>query len=166
MALAAPSAAPFAVAGRLPSWLANVGVVSVSAWAFLLLVPPAIATGGATPSDAPVSVRLVGRLSTAGLPVAPALSRLSLRNEGAGAVSWSARPSIGGSGGAGVRIEAWLAGDGPCAAPTRLISPTDWSRDPVASGGSIDLCVRVSATGTTGGTATPGMTVAARPART
>ena len=54
------------------------------------LLPAAVAswTSGAPQAVQPVSVRLDGSLSTAGLPATPALSRLVLRNDGPGPVRW------------------------------------------------------------------------------
>jgi hypothetical protein len=148
----------------MPTWLGGIGVISGCLTAFVVLVPPALATVAPGPAPQAVTVRLVGELSTAGLPETPAVSRLSLHNEGAGSVSWSARAALSGAGAAGVRIDSWLPGERPCTTPTRLLSASDWSRDPVPPGGSVDLCVRVTASGTTGGTVTPQVTVAARPA--
>jgi hypothetical protein len=164
MALAVRTAATPSRAVRLPGWLGGVGVISVCVAAFVALVPPALAV--ATPGSAPeaVTVRLTGELSTAGLPDTPAVSRLSIHNMGPGSVSWSARASISGVGASGVHIDSWLPGAGPCIDPMRTLTGTGWSLDPVPPGGTIDICVRVTASETSRGTATPHVTVVARPA--
>jgi hypothetical protein len=164
MALAMHTAATSSRAVRVPGWLGGVGAISLCLTAFVALVPPALAVATSGPAPEAVTVRLVGELSTAGLPGTPAVSRLSIHNTGAGSISWSTRASISGAGTAGVHIDSWLPGDRPCTEPTRTLTGTGWSLDPVPPGGTIDICVRVTASETSRGTATPHVTVAARPA--
>ncbi len=166
MALAAAPAVTFPRDVRLPTWCGGIAVISACLTAFALLVPPALAAPGPGADSVPVSVRLVGQVSVAGLPGTPAVSRLSVRNDGAAPISWSVRTSISGSGAPGVRIETWVPGERPCTPPTPIVALADWSRDPVQPGGTIDLCVRVTASATPWGTAIPSVTVVARPAGT
>jgi hypothetical protein len=164
MALASAPAVSLPRRLRPPAWRGGVVVVSTCLVAIALLVPPAVAAADPIADSAPVSVRLVGQVSVAGLPARAAISRLSVRNDGAAAISWSARTSISGPGAAGVRVETWLPGGQPCTASTHLLTASSWSKDSILPGGSIDLCVRVTASGTSWGTAAPTLTLAARPA--
>jgi hypothetical protein len=140
------------------------GVISTCVAAFAALVPPALAATPTVASSSPVSVQLVGRLSTAGLPATPAVSLLQVHNDGTTAISWSARSSVAGADAKGVRIETWVPTGLLCAVPTQPLLSTDWSQIPIPAGGSTGLCVRVTANGTESGLASPTVTVAARPA--
>lgn len=164
MALAAAPAVSLPRRLRVPAWCGGVAVVASCLAAFGLLLPPAVADAGPRADSEPVSVRLVGQVTIAGLPARAAVSRLSVHNDGAAAISWSARTSISGTGAAGVRVETWLPGGHACTASTHLLTAANWSKVPIQPGGSIDLCVRVTASGTSWGTAAPSVTLAARPA--
>lgn len=126
------------------------------------LVPPVLHAADAPPSSGTVTVRVLGTISTAGLPAAAAMSSVTVRNDGDAPFEWSARPSATGSGASGVVVEAWLPTAAGCAAPTRLLSAADWSATPLQPGASTQVCVRVRANGTSAGTATPHLDVAAR----
>jgi hypothetical protein len=164
MALAVHRAPALPTGRRASSWLWVVGVISACVAAFAALVPPALAAGPLVAPSSPVSVRIVGRLSTAGLPATPAVSLLQVRNDGTTAISWSARSSLAGVDAHAVRIETWVPIGLLCTALTQPLTSTDWSRVPLPAGGSTGLCVRVSATGAVSGLASPSVTVAARPA--
>lgn len=128
------------------------------------LVPAAVdaITTGGPPAVQPVSVRLDGVLSTRGLPATPALSRLVLRNEGAGAVRWALDTSVVGPAAPAASIEVWTALDETCALEGVHLAAGTWSSTTLAAGGSLPLCVRVSDDGTASGTAQPRLSVHAR----
>jgi len=164
MAFAAHSASALPRVPTLPPWVASVVALGTCLVAGAALVPPAVASMSTARADEPVSVHLSGTVSTAGLPATPALSSLVIRNAGTGAISWSARPTATGPGAAGVRIETWPASGSVCTVPGAGSAKDAWSSSALAPGGSLILCVRVSATGTAVGAATPTVTVVARPA--
>ena len=60
------------------------------------LLPAAVAswTSGAPRAVQPVSVRLDGSLSTAGLPDDASVSRLTLHNDGDGPIRWTVDPDV------------------------------------------------------------------------
>ena len=126
------------------------------------LVPPVLHSVEAPPAAGTVTVKVLGTISTAGLPAAAAVSSVTVRNDGDAPFEWSARPTATGSGAAGVVIEAWLPTAAGCTAPTRLLSASEWSATPLQPGASAQVCVRVSTNGTSAGTATPHLDVAAR----
>jgi hypothetical protein len=128
-----------------------------------VLVQPALRAAD-VPTGGPVSIQVVGRLSTTGLPESPAVSQLTVRNEGSTALSWSARPSVTGPGAAAVVVDTWLPSAAGCGSPGPLLTASDWSRTPLAPGQSVQLCARVRAVGHPQGTAVPTVTVEARPA--
>jgi hypothetical protein len=133
---------------------------AVALTALASLVPPAVgavASGQALPSEAArPSVALEGTVSTAGLPVDLATSTLVVRNTGAEPISWRVRSDVTGPGAAGVRVDARLAVDGTCtgAATGAPLTDRTWS-EPLAAGGGATLCVTVTATDPTAGSATP-----------
>jgi hypothetical protein len=133
---------------------------AVALAALASLVPPAVgavASGQALPREAArPSVELEGIVSTAGLPADPVTSVLVVRNTGAEPISWRVRSDVTGPGAAAVRVDARLAVDGTCVgdAAGAPLSDVSWS-EPLAAGGSATLCVTVSATDPTAGSATP-----------
>ena len=116
------------------------------------------------PTTGQVSVQVLGTLSTAGLPQHAAVSLLTVRNDGPEPLVWSARTEVSGAGAGAVAVETWLPGPSGCGEPTHVLTPADWSRTPLAPGSATTLCARVRATGEVAGSATPSVTVAARPA--
>ena len=164
MAFAAHPVSSLPRVPALPSWVASAAALGLCAVAAAALVPPAVASMNTTPAPESVSVHLSGTVSTAGLPLTPAVSSLVISNAGTGAISWSARPAVTGPGATGVRIDTWPASGVTCAQPAVTTPDGAWSTAALAPGGSLILCVRVSATGTAAGQATPTVTVVARPA--
>jgi hypothetical protein len=165
MALALQGSLPLPTpsAEVLRRWVASSLSLLVCFAGLTQLVPPALRDSG-SPTHGRVSVRVLGTLSTEGLPESARVSLLTVRNDGPTALSWSARPSVSGPGAAGVAIDTWLPGTAGCAVTTRLLTATDWSAAALPPGGSTALCVRVRATGSAAGVATPSVTVDARPA--
>ena len=123
---------------------------------------PALRAGDAPVSGGHVTVEVLGQISTTGLPVTPAVSKLTVHNSGAAAFEWAARASVDGPGAAGVVIDAWVPSGSTCTDPTALLTATSWSSSALPAGASTALCVRVRAAGTASGSATPHVTVAAR----
>jgi hypothetical protein len=145
---------------RTPSWLGSAVMSAVALAALASLVPPAVgavAAGQALPREAVrPSVALDGTISTAGLPHEPATSTLVVRNTGSEPISWRVRAVVTGPGASGVRIDTRLAVAGTCtgSAAGAALGDQTWSQ-PLAAGGSATLCVTVTATDATVGSATP-----------
>ena len=144
-------------------WVLPLASMVVCAGGLAALVPPAL-RAAEPPTTGEVSVQVLGTLSTSGLPESAAVSALTVRNDGPAALVWSARPAVSGPGAHAVAVETWLPGAAGCSRPTRLLTPADWSPEPLAPGATTTLCARVRAVGEVDGAATPAVTVAARPA--
>ncbi len=163
-ATARPHLAPPEVWIRLARrWVAPLASIVVCAAGLNVLVPPAMRAAD-VPVGGSVSVQVLGRLSTAGLPRSAPVSQLTVRNDGPSALSWSARTSVAGPGAAAVVIETWLPSSAGCGEPTRLLTASDWSAAALSPGQSARLCARVRTTGEVSGEATPTVSVEARPA--
>lgn len=147
----------------LRRWLVPTASLVVCAAGLAVLVPPGLRAAEA-PNAGRISVQVIGRLSTAGLPESAAVSQLTVRNDGATALSWSARSAVTGPGAAAVVVETWMPSSSGCSAPTRLLTAADWSETALAPGRSIQLCARVRTTGDVRAEATPSVSVEARPA--
>lgn len=135
----------------------------VCAAGLVAVVLPAL-HGGDAHEPGRVSVQVLGRLSTIGLPEASPVSQLVVRNDGPTPLSWTARPTVTGPGAAAVVVESWIPSGGRCGSPTRLLGKADWSAAALRPGQSATLCARVRTIGSTSGEATPSLTIAARPA--
>lgn len=147
----------------LRRWVLPILSMVVCAGGLALLVPPAL-RAAEPPTTGQVSVQVLGRLSTDGLPQAAVVSSLTVRNDGPEPLVWSARTAVTGAGAGAVVVEAWLPTSNGCTEPTRLLTEHDWSAEPLAPGATTTLCARVRAVGEVDGAATPAVTVAARPA--
>jgi hypothetical protein len=152
-------------ASPLPSWLTSVATIGIAMTALTILVPPTLsAVASSTPDTVrPVAVSLLGEISTSGLPARSAVSRLRIRNDGAGAIAWSVIAGATGAGAAGVVVTAWVPVAGSCTSTGARLRPADWSATPIAAGSIADLCVLVMSTGRSTASAAPFVTVNARP---
>ncbi|MFN8147503.1 MAG: hypothetical protein U0R76_08565 [Candidatus Nanopelagicales bacterium] len=144
-------------------WVVPIASMVLCAGGLAVLVPPAL-RAAEPPTTGQVSVQVLGTLSTEGLPQHAAVSLLTVRNDGPEPLVWSARTEVSGAGAGAVEVETWLPGPSGCGEPTHVLTPADWSRTPLAPGSATTLCARVRATGQVAGSATPSVTVAARPA--
>lgn len=113
------------------------------------LLPAAVAswTSGAPQAVQPVSVRLDGSLSTAGLPATPAVSLLTLHNDGGDPVRWTVDPRVTGVAADAARIEVWVAQSQSCATTGTILEPGRWSATTMAAGAELPLCVRITDNG-------------------
>lgn len=134
----------------------SAGVAAVALPAMRAVDPPA--------SGGPVQVRLVGDISTAGLPAAAAVSTLTVRNTGTAPLVWSARPAVTGARATGVVVEAWVPTGSGCDRPTRLLDAQHWSDSALPPGATTPVCVRVRTTTGAAGVVAPRLTVTARAA--
>jgi hypothetical protein len=136
----------------------------VAVAAFGWLVPAALATPTQATALAPPAIVLDGALSTAGLPLTPAVSRLTVRNAGPVAVRWSIVTEVVGAAADGVAMQAWIPTSGSCTDPAPTM-PASASAAPVLVGGATSpLCVRISADGTRAGDVEPRVRVIAQAA--
>jgi hypothetical protein len=165
-AIAPPFAAPTAPAlprpGRLAGLVGSSLALAVCVVGTAAVAVPALASTTTPTVPGHVSVRVLGDISTAGLPAAAAVSTLTVRNDGSAPLQWSARPSVEGTGATGVVVEAWLPTTMGCSSPTSLLDATVWTDAALQPGDTTAVCVRVSTTGTVAGIATPHLTIAAR----
>lgn len=132
------------------------------------LLPAAVAswTSGAPQAVQPVSVRLDGSLSTAGLPATPAVSLLTLHNDGGDPIRWTVDPRVTGVPADAVGIEVWVAQSQSCATTGTLLQAGRWSAASLAPGAELPLCVRITDHGgaAAGAEARPTVSVHARTA--
>jgi hypothetical protein len=114
------------------------------------LLPAAVAswTSGAPRAVQPVSVRLDGSLSTAGLPATPAVSRLVLHNDGPAAARWTVDTDAAGAAPGAVSWEVWVATADSCSTTGVLLAPGRWSSTELAPDAELPLCVRIIDRGT------------------
>ena len=114
------------------------------------LLPAAVAswTSGAPRAVQPVSVRLDGSLSTAGLPDDAAVSRLTLHNDGDGPIRWTVDTDVAAAQAEAVTVEVWVAEAGSCDTRGVTLQPGRWSDSTLEAGGAVPLCVRIADDGT------------------
>ena len=144
--------------------LASLATVAVAAAALGSLVPAAVEAATVSAAPGPVRVSLLGSVSTEGLPVTPAVSRLVVRNDSPVAVRWSATSVVLGAGAPAVRVAIWVLTGSSCTGPRDALASREWSTEELAPGSALAICVRVSGTGAGAGRAQPRVTVQARAA--
>ena len=146
---------------RMSRMVAPVVAFVAAVGGVVALVPPALAAAApAAGTSGPVAVSLAGTLETSGLAEHATVSRLTVTNTGSNTLGWSLRAGSDGTITSPVALEYWAAGPAPCTAA----APRPASVPSLTAGGSVEVCVRMTATPALDAASGPVVTVVAHPA--